>query len=121
MAALQPDLLLEPFSKNVYQFPPDAVDAVAYVGALIRLMGFFNLLLGIFGLILFWRWRLSNEPWILRSVIGLSFFSYLGPVIFDNTVGTIGFFEILEHVIFFAIIVLGVLMLADKEDAIENE
>jgi hypothetical protein len=114
MAAIDPSILLEPFSEHVYEFPTNAIDAVIYLGALFRLLSFFNLLLGAFGLLLLWRWRLGYELWILRSLIGLTVSSYLGPVVFDNTVGAIGFFEIIEHIVFLAALALGIVMLSDS-------
>jgi len=52
----------------------------------------------------------------LRLVIALTALSYIGPVVFDNTVGTIGFFEILEHIIFTLIVIVGFVMFKEKNE-----
>jgi hypothetical protein len=122
MAAITPAILLEPFSVHVYKFPTSAIEAVRYLSALFRLQGYFNLLLGALGLLLLWRWRVRSEPWVLRTLIGITILSYLGPVVFDNTVGTIGLFEVIEHVVFLAALVLGFVMIAGSESksGVEN-
>lgn len=46
--------------------------------------------------------------WILSAAaLGVLILSYPGLVVFDNTVGTIGFFEILEHILFIALLAAG--------------
>ena len=95
-----PNVLLDSFSLHVYQFPSDAIIAVDYLSALFRLLGFLNLILGILGLWLLWHYRTSRQTWLVYVIIVSSILSYLGPIIFDNTVGNIGLFEIVEHVIF---------------------
>jgi hypothetical protein len=95
----------------VYQFPSEASAALAYLAALFRLLGFFNMLVGILGLWLLWRhWR-NPQSWLGRTVITVSLLAYLAPVIFDNTVGHIGLFEILEHILFVAMLAVGMLYL----------
>jgi len=114
LALLRPAILLEPFSSHVYQFPADATKATAYLAALFRLLGFFNLIVGMLGLLLLHRWRLGRQIWILRTVILTTAFAYLGPIVFDNTVGSIGIFEIVEHILLVFVIVLGVVMCSDR-------
>ena len=113
MALIKPEILLEPFSLHVYQFPEGAANATIYLSSLYRLLGYFNIIPGMFGLIILKRYWDTQGDWYLRSVIGLTFFSYLGPIVFDNTVGTIGFFEIIEHIIFVLIIIVGFISLKD--------
>ncbi|MGE5137875.1 MAG: nitroreductase/quinone reductase family protein [Rudaea sp.] len=108
LALIMPGILLQPFSEYVYQFPSDATKAAAYLAALFRLVGFFNTILGMLGLLFLWRLALSRQVWIRRLVIGSTMLAYLGPIVFDNTVGHIGFFEIVEHVIFGLVIFLGI-------------
>ena len=117
LALLNPGILLDSFSRRVYQFPSDATVAVDYLSALFRLIGFFNLIPGILGLILLRRYRISRQTWILQAVIASSLLAYLGPIVFDNTVGSIGIFEIIEHVLFIALILSGIIMLRDQEPA----
>jgi len=119
MALIKPEILLEPFSTHVYQFPAEATQVTVYLSALYRLLGYLNILPGMLGLIILKRYWDTREDWYLRSVIGLTILSYLGPVVFDNTVGTIGFFEILEHIIFALIIVIGFAMLMDIGEAFQ--
>jgi predicted membrane protein len=80
------------------------------------LLGFLNLILGILGVVLLLRYRISHKAWLVHIISAISILSYLGPVIFDNTVGTIVFFEILEHVIFIAMVISGITMLKDMRN-----
>lgn len=87
-------------------FYPSAV----YLAALYRLLGFFNLLAGSLGVWFLWRHRLDPQPWLARTAMAVTLLAYLAPIIFDNTVGHIGFFEILEHLLFAAMLVVGILV-----------
>ncbi|MBN8579139.1 MAG: hypothetical protein J0L96_00610 [Anaerolineae bacterium] len=100
IALLSPNILVETFSSSVYQIPATATAALSYLSALFRLLGFLNLILGITGLILLWRFWSDREPWVKVSIISISMLSYLGPIIFDNTVGSIGVFEFIKHLLF---------------------
>jgi len=114
LALIRPNLLMEPFSASVYQFPADAAVAIAYFLGIFRLLGFLNLIIGSAGLFFLWRYQATRETWLRYGVAALSILSYLGPIIFDNTVGQIGFFEIIEHVIFAAMIISGILFFTEK-------
>jgi deazaflavin-dependent oxidoreductase (nitroreductase family) len=114
LALLMPSLLLGPLSLRVDQLPADATRAAAYLAALVRLVGFFNILLGLLGLLLLRRLKLSWQSWVVRVVIVFTTLAYLGPIVFDNTVGRIGFMEIVEHLLFALMIVLGILMWSDQ-------
>lgn len=116
MALVKPEILLEPFLANVYQFPPEGINAVLYISGLYRLLGYFNIIPGALGLLILHRYWLTRGGWYLRIVIASTFLAYLGPVVFDNTIGTIGFFEILEHVIFVMILIAGLTMLVRGEE-----
>ena len=113
LALTQPNVLLDSFSVHVYQFPSNAAVAVDYLSALFRLLGFLNLILGILGLWLLWRYRTSRQLWLVYIIIASSILSYLGPIVFDNTAGNIGIFEIIEHVIFAAMVLPGITMLSN--------
>ena len=115
LALVTPGILLESFSVHVYQFPEDAARATAYLEALFRLLGLLNIIPGMLGLLLLRRLRMSWQPWILRVVIVSTVFAYLGPIVFDNTVGSIGPFEIVEHVLFALVVVLGLIMLRGQD------
>lgn len=119
LALLSPGILLNSFSLHVYQFPDYAATAVDYLSALFRLLGFFNLILGILGLILLWQYQIRRQTWILKLVIASALLSYLGPIVFDNTVGSIGLFEIIEHVLFAGMLLSGVIVLVGQ-DKIES-
>jgi F420H(2)-dependent quinone reductase len=67
------------------------------------------------GLQLLRRLHLSWQSWTLRIVIVFTTLAYLGPLVFDNTVGRIGFFEIVEHLLFALLLVLGIFMWRDPE------
>ena len=116
LALFQPGILLEPFSLYVYDFPNEASEAVLYLAALFRLLGAFNLFLGCLGLALLWQYRLSQQKWILLTIMASSLLSYIAPIVFDNTVGHIGFFEILEHILFVAMVAAGIIMLRGGND-----
>jgi hypothetical protein len=110
MALLMPSILLEAFTLHVYQFPDEAITATTYLAALFRLLGFLNAILGLFGLLLLQRYRIDRRTWILRLVIAVSLLAYVGPIVFDNTVGSIGFFEIVEHILFALMVLSGAIM-----------
>ena len=109
-----PRILLQPFLVHVYQVPHDAARATAYLEALFRLLGYFNVIPGTLGLLLLRQLRISWQSWILWSVIVSTALAYLGPIVFDNTVGSLGFFEIVEHVLVGLVVVLGILMWRDR-------
>ena len=111
VALMQPAILLEPFTAHVYQFPVEAIDAVAYLSGLYRLLGYFNIIPGVLGLLILYRYWITRQGWYLKMVIAATILTYLGPVVFDNTVGRIGFFEVLEHILFGLILISGLMML----------
>ena len=115
LALMMPSILLDSFLLRVYQFPNDATTAVDYLSALFRLLGFFNLVLGILGLILLRQYGVGGQAWILHAVIAFSLLSYLGPIVFDNTVGSIGIFEIIEQILFVSMILSGIIVLKDRK------
>lgn len=111
MALIRPSILLESFSAHVYQFPAEASSAIKYLSGLYRLLGYLNIIPGVIGLLILHRYWVTRQGWFLRMVIATTLLTYLGPVVFDNTVGTIGLFEILEHILFGMILFSGLLML----------
>lgn len=114
LALVTPDILLKPFLLYIDGFPKDATKA--YLEALFRLLGFFNCIPGVLGLLLLYHWHSSHEAWLLRTVIVSTILVYLGPMIFDNTVGSIGFFEIVEHTLFALVIILGVVLWKEQNE-----
>ncbi len=66
LALFRPDILYETFARHVYQFPSGAGFAVSYTLALYRLLDFFNLLVGLAGLFLLWRFSIEPQPWLAR-------------------------------------------------------
>ena len=117
MTLIKPAILLEPFSMHVYQFPAEAANATTYISALYRLLGWLNIVPGLFGLIILKRYWVTQQGWYLRTAIVLTSLTYIGPVVFDNTVGTIGFFEILEHVLFLLVLIVGFIMFNHRQEA----
>ena len=115
IALIQPGILLEPFLVDVYQFPAEATNAITYLSGLYRLLGYFNIIPGVLGLLILYRYWITQHSWYLRIVITSTILTYLGPVIFDNTVGSIGFFEILEHILFVMILISGINMLKNRD------
>jgi hypothetical protein len=69
--------------------PDDATRASAYLAALFRLIGFFNLILGTLGLLILSRFRATGKDWNLKIVVFSTIFAYVGPIVFENSVGTI--------------------------------
>jgi hypothetical protein len=111
LALINPDILLETFLAHVYHFPPGASNAITYISGLFRLIGYFNIIPGVIGLLILYRYWTSRETWYLKMVVGSTILAYIGPIVFDNTVGTIGFFEILEHILIVMILIIGFIML----------
>jgi hypothetical protein len=111
-----PQVLTDSFSAHVYRFPADSSSALTYLAALFRLLGFSNVLVGSLGLWLLWHHHLNPQPWLERTVMMVSLPAYLAPVIFDNTVGHIGFFEILEHLLFAAMLAVGLFHLVTRKN-----
>lgn len=111
LALIKPDILLETFLAHIYQFPPEASHATTYLSGLYRLVGYFNIILGAVGVLILYRYWDTRQSWYLKIVTVSTILSYLGPVVFDNTLGRIGFFEILEHIILAIILMTGFIML----------
>ena len=114
LALIIPSVLLVPFSLNVYQFPADAIGAITYLEALFRLLGFFNMILGSVGLMLLYCLRTSWQTRIVRTTVASTAFAYLGPIVFDNTVGSIGIFEVVEHILFVLVVIFGIILWREK-------
>ncbi len=117
LVLVSPAMLVDSFMQRVYAFPPVATDAVAYLAGLFRLLGFFNLILGSLGLLLLWQVARGRARWIVNVVIASSLLAYLGPIVFDNTVGNVGVFEIIELALFIAMLLSGIVMLAGRAQA----
>ena len=64
-----------------------------------RLLGYLNLLLGVLGLFLIWRYQISRQPRLGYAVVTSTILAYLAPIVYDNTAGMHGPFEILELII----------------------
>jgi hypothetical protein len=111
LALVQPGILLEPFNTHVYQFPVEAEIPITYLSGLYRLIGYLNIIPGVLGLLILHRYWVTRLGRYLKMVIAITILTYLGPIVFDNTVGTIGFFEIFEHILFGMILISGLMML----------
>jgi deazaflavin-dependent oxidoreductase (nitroreductase family) len=114
LVLIKPEILLEPFTANIYQFPAEAAVATTYLSALYQLLGYFNIIPGILGMLILYRYSVTRHEWNIKLIVASTTLSYIGPVVFDNTVGTIGFFEILEHIIFALVVVVGFIMLNSR-------
>ena len=115
MGLARPDVLLSGFTLHVFELPATETGALAYLAGLFRLLGFFNLLLGSVGLYLLVRCARGAEPWVYRLLVGTSMLSYAAPILFDLTVGTMGPFEVVEIVLFAAMLCGVVLLGTDPE------
>ena len=67
LALWMPNILLKPFSEHVYQFPEGALRAITYLAALFRLIGFFNFVLGMLGLLILRRFREFWSEMVLEN------------------------------------------------------
>lgn len=100
LLALQPSLIYLPllqaadFSRAYYEGSP------AYLNGLAYLLAYFNFLAGLFSAILLVQYLRSRSWPLLMATHGALLAAYLGPIVFDNTVGVIHGPEITEHVIF---------------------
>lgn len=112
LALFVPSVLSVSFSLHVYQFPSDASAAVTYLEALFRLLGYLNFMVGLLCLYLLYRYRATQNLGFVVFALPLA---YLGPIIFDNTVGSIGFFEVVEHILFGSMVIVGFIMLKYQE------
>lgn len=121
LALFQPEILLEPFQSNVFQFPPEATNAINYLSGLYMLIGYFNIIPGVLGLLILHRYWFTRRKWYLKIAIVSTVLAFLGPITFDNTVGTIGFFEILEHILFLLILISGSMMLKHEDRNTPND
>jgi len=115
LAVINPSVLLESFSEHIYRFPAEATRATAYLAALFRLIGYFNLVLGALGLLILHRYRVTVHEWALKIVIASTSLAYIGPIVFDNTVGSIGVFEVVEHILFGLVVIFGLLKWKSQE------
>jgi hypothetical protein len=111
LALVSPGLLLESFEGDGYVLPESAGAVVVYLIGLFRLIGYFNLVLGMLGLVLLRLYAANGTRQLLYVVLATTVLAYAGPVVFDNTVGSVGPAEIAEHVLLAAVIVMGVVMM----------
>ena len=110
---IQPGILLGTFPAQLDQY---SQEARGYLAGLYRLLGYFNILPGLISLLLLLWARRGRENHSLRIAIMTIFLAYLGPIVFDNTVGSIGFFEILEHILFVLVIIAGIALWNSGKD-----
>jgi len=108
----RPFVLLDSLSLPVTQLPESDfwIDRLL---PLFRLLGYLNLLLGALGLFLIWRYQINRQPWLGYAVVTSTILAYLGPIVYDNTAGTVGPFEILELIIFAVMILTGMTMIKE--------
>lgn len=100
LLAATPELLFAPIASVVGTDP-------AYLLGIARLVAFFNALVGAAGLVLLHAYRSRGDEHSLRTAYGMTVIGYLGPVVFDTAVGTIGAPEVAELVILVALLVLA--------------
>lgn len=115
-----PTMLVNTFLQRVYALPAGATAALHYLAALFRLLGFFNLVLGSLGLLLLRQYGSGRQKWTVHAVMASSLLAYVGPIVFDNAVGSVGFFEIIELALFISMILAGTLMLAGQKQTSDD-
>ncbi len=115
LALFRPEILLAPFLTKVYQLPAEAAQATAYLLGLCRLLGYLNVAPGMLGLLILYLYWRTRQAWFLKLLVAATILVYLGPVTFDNTVGTIGPLEVIELIIFAMVIISGFIMLKHSE------
>jgi hypothetical protein len=98
-----PDMLLSSIQQPTSGLPEDSF-WISSIIPFFRLIGYFNRLVGALGSFLLWRYHVSRQRCLGYTVVILCIFAYIGTIVFDNTAGTIGAFEIAELIVFAAMI-----------------
>lgn len=88
---------------------PEASAAGGYLAGLVRLLGYLNLVLGTMGVLLLLGLRSGAPRRLVRILVVSTNLAYLGPIVFDNTVGVVGPFEVVELALFAATLTTGIL------------
>ncbi len=114
-----PAVLLTSLSLAITRFP-DSDFWIDRLLPLFRLLGYLNLLLGAVGLFLILCYQVSGQPGLGYAVVAFSILAYLGPIVYDNTAGTLGPFEILELIIFTAMILSGLTIIKEFKSRSEK-
>lgn len=121
IALLVPSTLMDSYTANVYAFPAEATAAIQYQNELFRLIGFFNLLLGLAGTIVLWRWTVNQGTWKLRSMCTLTGLAYLGQVLFDQLAGKVSVYEVIEYIILAAIVAVILWLIPELRTPADKE
>ncbi|NIS81253.1 MAG: hypothetical protein GTO14_13850 [Anaerolineales bacterium] len=104
MAIINPDVLASGFNRFTEQdwgrFQIDNQVVAAYVTLLWRLIGGFNLAVGLTLTFVVWRWLLPGSRWAWITLLLGTLMAYLSPMILDLTVRSIEVFEVIEFLLF---------------------
>ncbi len=110
LAVLAPDILIGAFENFTGQSWSALLstnpETAEYILLVVRLVGAYNIAFGVVAIpIVFFSFR-KGEAWSWYALLFGSSAAYLSPMIFDQVVGVIGLFEILEYV-FLALVYLA--------------
>jgi hypothetical protein len=114
MAIFNPEVLSAGFDRFTQQdwnrFQTDNHVLAAYVTLLWRLIGGFNLAVGLTLALVAWKWLRPGHSWAWTTLFLGTLISYLSPMSLDVSVRSIGSIEVFEFVLFglFVISMLGV-------------
>jgi hypothetical protein len=84
-----------------------------YITMLIQLIGSFNIVAGVIGVIAIYKSFKIKEQWLLGIIFITNIIAYAAPITFDLTTGVITWIEIIEIVIFLLTAVAFVVLLGD--------
>lgn len=111
---MTPDPSLKPFLGDLYRLVDETTLAASQLAGVFRSLGFFTLVLSLFGLQSLWRSWVGRQPWVLWVVMASAVLAYLGSIGFHKPIGNIGPFEITEQALFLPILVSGLIVLGDR-------
>ena len=112
-----PENSMDAYFGLVYLYPEDILFSTRFLSAVFRLLALYNLILGGVGSVLLWQYRTHKQPWMAYTVIGLTLLAYLGPIIFTDTFGEVGAYEVMEHALFLLMLASGISMWKGAKEA----
>ena len=104
LAIFSPEILAGGFTRFTKQdwtgYQIDSPFVAAYVILLWRLIGGFNLAIGIVLTFIAWKWLQPGHVWAWTALLLGTLIAYLSPMSLDLSVRSIEFFEVIEFLLF---------------------
>ena len=123
LAIVNPEILAEGFDRFTgqewQQFQSDSHTVAAYVTLLWRLIGGFNLAIGLTLTLLVWKWLQPGHKWAWLTLFLGTLIAYLSPMSLDLTVRNIGIFEVIEFLLL-GLFVATMLFVRNRYFAVEH-